>query len=95
MNDKMDEKAKIYMGICTTMVPLKVHSQPTLYLEKWYLSLEGNKLTCIDQNMMYESLYGKITLKYWHRKDNVSCTPADILWEESRLARRRSAVGLC
>lgn len=34
MNDKMDEKTKTYIGICTTMVPLKVHSQPTLYLEK-------------------------------------------------------------
>ena len=94
MNDKMDSKVKTYMTTCTTMAPVKVHSQPMLYLEKWSLTLDGNKLTCIDQNTLYNSLYEKRTLRYWHKKDNVSCNPADIMWEESRLARRRSTVGL-
>ena len=94
MNNKMDDKAKTYMITCTTMAPVKVHSQPMLYLEKWSLSLDSSKLTCIDQITLYNSLYGKITLKYWHQKDNVSRNPADIMWEESRLARWRSTVGL-
>ena len=65
-----------------------------LYLEKWSLTLDGNKLTCIDRNVLYDSLYGKRTLLYWHKKDNVSRNPEDIMWEESRLARRRTTVGL-
>ena len=93
MNDKMDHNAKTYMTVCTTIAP-RVHSQPTLYLEKWSLTLDGIKLTCINQNTLYDRLYGKLTLLYWHKKDNVSRNPADIMWEESRLARRRSTVGL-
>ena len=95
MNDKMDDKYKTYMSTCTTMAPVKVHYQPMIYIETWSLSLDGNKLTCIDQNTLYNSLYGKRTLKYWHKKGNVSCNPADIMWEEYRLARQRSTMGLC
>ena len=66
-----------------TMVPVRVHIHPILYLEKWSLSLDGTKLTCIDQNRIYENLYGKKTLKYWYEKDNVSQNPEDIMWEKS------------
>ena len=86
-NDKMDSNAKTYMNACTTMAPVRVYSQSTFYIEKWSLTLDGNKLTCIDQNTLYDSLYRKRTLLYWHKKDNVSHNPADIMWEESRLAR--------
>ena len=48
MNEKMDFNAKTYMNVCTTMAPVRVHSQPTLYLEKWSLTLDGNKLMCIN-----------------------------------------------
>ena len=95
MNNKMDERAKMFMSVCTTIVPVRVRLQPTLYLEKWSLSLDGTKLTCVDQNRLYESLHGNITLKYWYKKYNVSWNPEDIMWEKSWLARRRSTMGLC
>ena len=94
MNEKMDEKAKEYMRFCTTMAPFKVHLQPTLYLKKCSLSLERTKITCINCNHIYKSLYRKRTLKYWFKKDNVSQTPENTIWEESRLVRKRSVMGL-
>ena len=83
INDKMDDRAKEYMSVCTTMVPIRVHLQPTLYLENFpYLWMEQNLLTCINQNILYEILYGKRKLKYWYKKDNVFQDQEDIMWED-------------
>ena len=38
---------------------------------------------------MYISLYGGCTLEYWAKKDNFPTDPTRILWEESRLARKK------
>ena len=38
---------------------------------------------------MYTNLYGCWTLVYWAKKDNISTNLSRILWEESRLARKK------
>ena len=51
--------------------------------------MNGSKLTSISHNSLYTSLYGSRTLAIWAKKDNISTNPTRILWEESRLARKR------
>ena len=54
------------------------------------LTLDDSKLTSITRNGLYISLYGGCTLEYWAKKDNLPIDPTRILWEESRLARKKT-----
>ena len=83
--------AKKFLYECTTgpVTTRRSYVQPTLYLEKWALTLQGSKLTSITCEWLYTNLCGCHTLAYWAQKDNIPTDPARILWEESRLARKK------
>ena len=63
-NEDVDASAKSFLHKCTTgpAATRQVYIQPTLYLEKWALTIDGSKLTSITCNGLYISLYGGRTL---------------------------------
>ena len=73
-NKDIDEAAKRFLHQCTTgpVSTRRSYIQPTLYLEKWALTLDGSKLTSITHNSLYISLYGGRTLEYWAKKERQS-----------------------
>jgi len=85
--------AKAFLHTCTvgSLANRKAHIQPLLHLGKWALARDGTKFTSICRDTLYTNLYGSHTLAYWAEKDNTPKDPKRILWEESRLAMKRTS----
>jgi hypothetical protein len=91
---QMDLAAKQYMED-VTIYPgrQKKHRINRLKYKKWYVSLNGNKPYTVTRDNLYTGLFGPRTLKYWQDKDNVPSDPEEVMWEESRLAKKRMPIG--
>jgi hypothetical protein len=94
MDYKMDLAAKQYMEDVTIHPGRqKKHRINRLKYEKWSVSLNGKKLSTVTRDNLYAGLFGPRTLKYWQDKDNMPRDPEEVMWEESRLARKRMPFG--
>ena len=94
-NEDVDQATK-WLMIESTACQIhqrQIHRQPKIHLEKLSLSMNRSKFQCISQDRLYAELYGPKTLQFWYKKDNVPLDLLQILWEESRLARKRMALG--
>jgi hypothetical protein len=61
-----------------------------LKYEKWSVSLNGKKLSTVTRDNLYAGLFGPHTLKYWQDKDDMPSDPEEVMWEESRLAKKNA-----
>jgi hypothetical protein len=94
MNYKMDLAAKQYMVDVTTHPENQAkHRINKLKYKKWSVSLNRSKLSTVTRDNLYAGLFGPRTLKYWQDKDDIPTDQTKILWEESRLARKRMPFG--
>ena len=85
--------AKDFLHTCTagSLANRRSHIQPMLHLEKWALTRDGTKFTSICRDSLYTNLYRSRTLAYWAKKDDITRDSKQILWEESRMAMRRTS----
>ena len=90
-NEDVDGAAKAFLRQCTSgpRRDRRVHIQPILQLGKRALAHNGNKLTSICRDALYNNLYGPRTLDYWADKDDIPKDATRILWEELLQAMKR------
>jgi hypothetical protein len=94
MNYKMDLAAKQYMEDGTIHPGRqKKHRTNRLKYEKWSVGLNEKELPTVTRDNLYAGLFGPRTLNYWQDKDDMPSDPGEVMWEESRLARKRMPFG--
>ena len=85
MNEKMDKLAKAYMA--DQLDNNRENYTVRLWYEKWAFFVNGNKLSSINKNSIYEYLHGEKTLDYWRNHHDVPILPNhEVDWEQARLA---------
>ena len=93
MNDEMDKLAKGYMK--DQLNKNREHYTVRLWYEKWAFYVNGNKLSNINKNSIYEFLHGEKTLDYWRHHHDVPINPShEVDWEPARLATSRLSIGI-
>ena len=89
---KMDEKEKKNFYDCLYHNGTNSIS-PTTYSVSWKIVLVAERHKTYVYLLQLKLIRSK-TLKYWFVKDLFTKIPANIMWKDSRLARKRSVMGL-
>ena len=89
----MKKKQNAFLRFCTSPETIRAHTNPILYKEKWSISVDGTKLTHMEQKKLHLKIYGRRTLAYWNKKDSTPMDPGKIDWKLSRQVMRKEPKG--